>query len=100
MVEGSHTFLGSWGQRIRALRNIPPLLAIVWKSGPAVVSGGMISRVIAALIPLAMLAVSKRILDGVQAHFAGRPLPAHFWYLVAAEFALAVFGSLLGRATG
>ena len=46
-----------------------------------------------------MLVVSKRILDGVQAHFAGRPLPPVFWYLVAAEFALAVFGSLLGRAT-
>ncbi len=47
-----------------------------------------------------MLAVSKRILDGVQAHFAGRPLPPGFWYLVAAEFALAALGSLIGRAIG
>jgi ATP-binding cassette subfamily B protein len=75
------------------------LLAIVWESGRGVVAGTGLSRVVSALVPLSMLVVSKRILDGVQAHFAGRPLPPVFWYLVAAEFALAVFGSLLGRAT-
>lgn len=87
-------------ERIRALRNIPPLLSIVWSSGPRVVTASMLCRLIGALIPLSMLAVSKQILDGVQTHFAGQPLPASFWYLVAAEFALAVFGSLIGRSTG
>jgi ATP-binding cassette, subfamily B, bacterial len=100
MNEPRHTFLATWSQRIRALRNIPPLLSIVWNSGPGVVSGGAVCRIVVALIPLSMLAVSKRILDGVQAHFAGRPLPSNFWYLVAAEFALALLGSLVGRATG
>ncbi len=100
MVPGPHTFLGSWKERIRALHNIPPLVGIVWQSGPGVVSGGALCRIFAALIPLSMLAVSKRILDGVQAHFAGHPLPPGFWYLVAAEFSLAVVGSLIGRATG
>ncbi|HUK14841.1 MAG TPA: ABC transporter ATP-binding protein [Bryobacteraceae bacterium] len=100
MNEPRHTFLATWSQRIRALRNIPPLLSIVWNSGPGVVSGGAVCRIIVALIPLSMLAVSKRILDGVQAHFAGRPLAPNFWYLVAAEFALALVGSLVGRATG
>ena len=47
-----------------------------------------------------MLGVSKRILDSVQAHFAGQPLPSTFWWWVGAEFALAVLGSVLGRATG
>src|SRR5215475_11146263 len=100
MKENSRTFWGSWKERVRALRNIPPLLAIVWNSGPGVVSGGIASRVVAALIPISMLAVSKRILDAVQAHSGGQPLPSVFWYLVAAEFALAVFGSLVGRLTG
>ena len=95
-----HTFVSTWSQRLRALRNIPPLLTIVWNSGPGVVSGSAFCRIVAALIPLSMLAVSKRILDGVQAHFAGRPLPANFWYLVAAEFALALIGALIGRGTG
>ena len=46
-----------------------------------------------------MLAVSKRILDGVQAHSTGHPLPNGFWYLVAAEFGLAILGGLIGRAS-
>ena len=99
MSQGPRTFLNSWKERIHALRNIPPLLRIVWDSGRGVVCGGALSRLFAAVLPLSMLAVSKRILDGVQAHFAGRPLPAGFWYLVAAEFALAVLGSLIGRAS-
>ena len=64
------------------------------------VAGGALCRILAALIPLSRLALSKRILDGVQAHFSGRPLPPEFRYLVGAEFGLAVFGSLIGRAAG
>lgn len=87
-------------ERIRALKNIPPLLSIVWDSGPRVVTASMLCRLIGALIPLSMLAVSKQILDAVQAHSNGQPLPPSFWYLVAAEFGLAVIGSLIGRSTG
>jgi ATP-binding cassette subfamily B protein len=47
-----------------------------------------------------MLAVSKQILDAVQAKFGGAPLPPEFWYLVAAEFGLAALGAVLGRAIG
>src|SRR5437899_1739805 len=100
MDANSHTLRASWKQRLRALKNVPPLLRLVWNSGPPIVGGGALFRLAGALIPLAMLSVSKRILDGVQAHFAGRPLPPAFWYLVAAEFALAVLGSLLGRTIG
>jgi ATP-binding cassette, subfamily B, bacterial len=100
MSEKPKTFRASWIERIRALRNIPPLLSIVWSSGPRVVTASMLCRLIGALIPLSMLTVSKQILDGVQTHFGGRPLPAGFWYLVAAEFVLAVLGSLIGRSTG
>src|SRR4051812_2863526 len=100
MAKQENTFWGGWNQRLRALKNIPPLIRIVWNSGPGVVSGGMVCRLASALIPVTMLAISKRILDGVQAHTQGHPLPTYFWYLVAAEFGLAAFGSVLGRATG
>ncbi len=100
MDNKAHTFWGSWRERIRALKNIPPLLSIVWNSGPWVVGAGASCRVVAALLPIAMLTVSKRILDGVQAHSSGRPLPSIFWYLVGAEFGLAMLGGLLGRTTG
>jgi len=91
---------GSWRERIHALRNIPSLTRIVWRSGPLVVCGVMVTRVAAALIPLAMLAVSKKILDAVQLHTAGHPLPLNFWWVVGAECALAALGAILGRAIG
>ena len=96
----SETFSRAWRERLQALRNVPPLARIVWQSGPGVVSAGLATRIVTALIPLAMLAVSKRILDAIQAHFAGRPLPPFFWYLVGAEAALAALGGILGRASG
>jgi len=100
MTMSSGAFWASWRDRLHALRNIPPLLKIVWQSGPAVVGSGLLCRILAALIPLSMLAVSKRILDSIQAHFAGQPLAAGFWWLVGAEAALAAAGATLGRATG
>src|SRR4051794_34022878 len=100
MNEKSVTFWGNWQERIRALRNIPPLLSIVWHAGPGVVSAGMASRLLAAALPLTMLSISKRIFDAVQSHFAGQPLPTSFWWLVGAEFALAAIGSMLGRSIG
>src|SRR3954469_15884108 len=100
MASETQTFWGGWKERIRALRNVPPLVRIVWESGPGVVSGGLTCRLLGALIPISMLAVSRRILDAVQAHFAGRPLPPEFWWLVATEFALAAAGAVLGRTSG
>jgi ATP-binding cassette subfamily B protein len=90
----------SWRERMRALRNVPPLIGIVWRSGRGVVAAGLSCRLAAALLPLAVLAVSKQIMDAIQWHFAGRPLPPVFWYLVGAEFGLAAFGGIVGRLIG
>jgi ATP-binding cassette subfamily B protein len=100
MAASRNTFWGGWRERIRALRNVPPLLLIVWQSGPAVVASGLGCRILGSLIPIAMLWVSKQILDAVQAHFNGKSLPDHFWWLVGAEFFLAATGAILGRASG
>ncbi len=100
MAASPNTFWGGWRERIRALRNVPPLLLIVWQSGPTVVASGLGCRVLASLIPIAMLWVSKQILDAVQIHFSGKPLPEHFWWLVGAEFLLAATGAVLGRTAG
>jgi ATP-binding cassette, subfamily B, bacterial len=92
------TSAATLGDRVRALRNIRPLLGIVWKSGPAVVTGGIAGRMLAALAPLAILAVTRLILDSIQAHAqVGKPLPSYFWYLVLAEFSLAGTAAMLAR---
>jgi ATP-binding cassette subfamily B protein len=89
--------LESWRERIRALHHVPSLARIVWQSGPLVVSADLACRFIAALTPLGILAISKKILDAVQAHYSGRPLPGYFWVLVAAEFVFAALGAIASR---
>jgi ATP-binding cassette subfamily B protein len=93
-------FWSGWRERARALKNIPALLVIVWESGRAVVLGGLFCRILAALVPISMLSVSKQILDAVQAKSTGGTLPSYFWYLVALEFGLAATGGVLGRTIG
>ena len=98
MLENSpQSFWLGWKQRLKALRNIPPVLGIVWASGPKVVAGGLIFRFASALIPIAMLSVSRLIIDGVVASSKGQGLPPNFWWLVALEFGLAILGSFLNR---
>jgi ATP-binding cassette subfamily B protein len=60
----------------------------------------MVLRFLHALLPLAMLWVSKLILDAIVAHTMRRSLSlTRLWKLVALEVALAIAGDLLGRAT-
>ncbi|MBA3912746.1 MAG: ABC transporter ATP-binding protein, partial [Acidobacteriales bacterium] len=92
------TFWSSWGERLSALRNIPPVLKIVWRSGPTVVSMGLIMRVLASFLPLGLLAITKLIIDAIVAAVAHhQPVQPRFWWLVGAEFALAVAGTILAR---
>jgi ATP-binding cassette subfamily B protein len=91
-------FWGSWNERLTALRNVPPVLRIVWQSGPMVVSLGLTFRIVTSLLPLAALWITKLIIDGiVQVVSHHQPVRPLLWWLVAAEFAVAIFGSFLGR---
>ena len=95
----AETFRSSWQERFAALRNVPPVLKIVWNSGPGVVTFGLVSRVFASLFPLALLWVPKLILDRiVHARLSHQPLDPHFWWLVGIEFLLALMMSVLARA--
>jgi ATP-binding cassette subfamily B protein len=89
----------AWGKRLRALRNIPPVLRLVWDSSPAIVITGNVLRLVSALIPLAMLAVTRNIIDGIVAHISHPSQSAStIWEWVALEFLLALLGATLGRA--
>ena len=95
----SQDFRSSWQERLAALRNVPPVLKIVWQSGPSVVTFGLVSRVFASLLPLALLWIPKLILDRInQAHWSHQPVGPRFWWLVGAEFGFAVVTSVLARA--
>jgi ATP-binding cassette, subfamily B, bacterial len=98
-MSGEPEFRGGWRERFSALRNVPAVLRFVWESGRPVVVFGLISRVIAALLPLALFWVSKLIIDTIYGILTRhQTIGSRLWWLVAAEFALAVATGVLGRA--
>ena len=93
----------TWRDRLRALRNVPPLLRMVWDTSPALTSGTVILRLISSLIPVGQLWVGKLIIDQVvhalQNRLLGHPVASQrIWVYLAYEIALAVLSDLLSRA--
>lgn len=97
MAERKNFWTG-WHERIAALRNVPAVLKIVWDSGPSVVIFGLVARLFAALLPVVLLWITKLIIDTiVHAVSTHQAVPPRLWWLVAAEFFVAVFNSVLVR---
>jgi ATP-binding cassette subfamily B protein len=91
-------FWSGWRDRVSALRNVPTVLRFVWESGRTVVVLGLVSRIIASLLPPALFWVSKLIIDNIfRIVTTHQPISNRLWWLVAAEFAIAVFMGLVGR---
>ncbi|HZO52929.1 MAG TPA: ABC transporter ATP-binding protein, partial [Bryobacteraceae bacterium] len=87
-----------WRERLGALRNIPPLLGMVWQTSPPLVLASLTLRLCKALLPLAMLWVGKLIIDRVVAFLgAGTGSLDQVYKLVGIEFGLAILSDWLGR---
>ncbi len=92
------SYWSGWQERISALGNVPAVLKIVWDSGPPVVIFGLVSRLFSSLLPVVLLWITKLIVDRiVHAVSTHQPVQPGFWWLVAAEFTLAVLNSILLR---
>jgi ATP-binding cassette, subfamily B, bacterial len=91
--------LRSWKKRIRALRNLPPILKLGWRTGPGLISASLGLRLGSALIPVAMLWVGKLIIDRIVAAVKNNgSMPSGMWLLLGLEFFLALAGNLIWRA--
>jgi ATP-binding cassette subfamily B protein len=87
-----------WRDRLSAMRHIPPLLRMVSETSPRLAITGIVLRLAGALIPVAMLWVSKLIVDRVVAMVSvGRGDFGQIWPLLALEFSLALASDLIGR---
>ncbi len=96
--ESNQGFFSAWLDRLQALKNIPPVLRIVWDSGPHVVVLGLVTRMLVASIPLAIAWVTKLLIDQTTAiYYRKITLTNHLWMLAAAEFSLAILSNLISR---
>lgn len=100
----------SWGERLGALRNIPPFLALIWETSRPLTVFTLVLRLVRALLPVATLFVGKLIIDEVLRLTALPATPGTLpewwnsglldrlaWYVLL-EFGLAVISDILGRA--
>ena len=98
MTEGQPQSTSSaWRERLAALRNVPPVLGILWQSGRAVVTWGLILRVLVAALPAGIGVVAAWILNGVENAILHKGLPQYFWWAVGGEVVLNVIVGLLSR---
>ena len=99
----------SFKQRVGALRNLRPFLAMVWRTSPQLTALSMVLRTLRALLPVATLFVGKLIIDDVVrlVQLPDKPATLQQWLdsghlnelglLLLAEFAIAVLADVLGR---
>ncbi len=87
----------AWGDRVRALRNVPLVLKLLWEAGRSVVTWGLVLRVIQPVVTLGIGLVAARIVYGVALALEHKPEFPHFWWYVAGEVSLALLNNGLNR---
>ena len=99
----------SFKERVGALKNLRPFIAMVWQTSPQLTAASLVLRLVRALLPVVTLFIGKLIIDEVVllVQRPGRPETLHQWldsgllnrmgFLLVAEFALAVLADVLGR---
>ena len=88
----------SWPERLRALRNVAPLLRMVWETSRALTVATVVIRLVSAGFPVAQLWVGKLIIDQVVRVITGRTAgPGHVWVYLSWEICLVLASDLLGR---
>ena len=88
----------TWAERLGALRNVPPLLKMVWDTSPTLTAATLVLRVISAGFPLTLLWISKLIIDLVVRAVRHQTIDRTLIFkLLVAELLLAIASDSLGR---
>ena len=86
-----------WRERIAALRYVPALLRLVWRTSRRLTISIAALRVVRAFVPLVTLWIGKLILDEVVRARTGGPDWRLLGTLVGIELAVNIAGDALGR---
>ena len=92
----------TWGERLAALKHVPPLVRLVYQTHRGYTISILLLRAIRSFIPVAVLWIGKLIIDAVIAGVAtvragGLPDWWHLAVLIALELGIAVVGEGLAR---
>ncbi len=92
----------TWGERLAALRYVPPLLKLVYQTHRGYTVAILALRAVRAFVPLSVLWVGKLIIDGVIAAVRTQSAggTVDWWHLgglVGLELGFAVVGEALAR---
>ncbi|HEX9219387.1 MAG TPA: ABC transporter ATP-binding protein [Gemmatimonadaceae bacterium] len=89
----------SWRERLEALRYVPALFRLIWRTHRGYTTAIVVLRVVRSVIPVATFWVGKLILDSVIAAKAGTGSLSHVWRYLALELAIVLSGEILARAS-
>lgn len=89
----------NWRERLEALRHVPKLVRMIWRTHRGYTASMLILRFARAFVPISTFWVGKLILDTVLAARAGHATYAQLWKYVGFEIALVLTGEILARAS-
>jgi ATP-binding cassette subfamily B protein len=88
----------TWGERLRAMRNLPPFLRMVWSTHRGMVAAICALRLLRAFVPLATLWIGKLVIDAVVvATRTGEPHWRRIAELLVVELVIVAVGEAAAR---
>lgn len=88
-----------WRERIEALRYVPALFRLIWRTHRGYTTAMIILRIVRSVVPVSTFWVGKLILDSVIAAKAGTGTLSQVWTYLALELVIVLTGEVLARAS-
>jgi ATP-binding cassette subfamily B protein len=89
----------TWKERLEALRYVPALFRLIWRTHRGYTLTMIVLRVARSVVPVMTFWVGKLILDSVIAAKASGGSLAQVWRYLALELAIVLTGEILARAS-
>ena len=89
----------NWSERLAALRYVPALFRLIWRTHRGYATAMLVLRVVRSLVPVTTFWVGKLIIDSVIAARGGSGSLTHVWPYIALELGLVLTGEILARAS-
>lgn len=89
----------SWKERLEALRYVPALFRLIWRTHRGYTLAMIVLRVMRSVVPVMTFWVGKLILDSVIAAKASHGSLSQMWRYLALELTIVLVGEILARAS-